>query len=267
MTKTMNKFVIFLDILGFSNLTLDNEVDIVTIKRNHGTLDERFGNLFREKENRLTEVFSNFHNSLENGLSLARLSCHFNSITFSDSAFIATLSIKDAVSVIGNLMCTFMRNEVPVRAGIAMGSFETIRFKSDIMSDSSEHSAHFLGTGVVRSCQTEACGIKGMRILVHPSVEEVINEKSQFNNFFIQDCSSDELDNSIGVTKEINYWDFNVTDERTAWRSFQKMWRAAPENSKHHYEATAEVIQKMRIHRGYPIIKDLKKMSITRKTS
>ncbi len=67
------------------------------------------------------------------------------------------------------------------------------------------------------------------------------------------------------LKKEINYWDYNSTDEKTTWRMFQKMWKEAPEESKKHYEATANAIQKMRITKGYPLIKNLKKVSISRK--
>lgn len=265
MIEVSNKIVIFLDILGFSNLTLENEIDLISIKRNYGTLDEQFGYILQQKANRLTEVFSNFHHMLESGFSLARLSCHFTSITFSDSAFIATNRLQDAVLVISNLMRGFIRNQVPVRAGIASGTFEVIRFKSDIMSDSSEHASHFLGTGVVKACQSESCGIKGMRILLHPSIEEICAKTCTGKSILIQECDSIESNNKIGVTKEINYWDFNITDEKTSWRNFQKMWKTAPANSADHYEATANAIQKMRIARGFPLIKDLRKSSISRK--
>ena len=43
MIEVSNKIVIFLDILGFSNLTLENEIDLISIKKRHGTLDEQFG--------------------------------------------------------------------------------------------------------------------------------------------------------------------------------------------------------------------------------
>lgn len=265
MIKAKDKIVMFLDILGFAKLTLENKLDIEAIKDNGGPIHKRMGRIFSGKNtsNNLTEVFSSFHSTLEGGLSLARLQCHFTSITFSDSAFIVTHKLNDAVSVINNLMCGFLRYGVPVRAGIALGTFEAIRFKSDIMPDSGEHASHFLGTGVVQACQAESCGIKGMRILIHPSIEKIF-EIIPTNNLLLQDCDNSEIDNSIGVKKEINYWDYKTTDEKTAWKSFQKMWKEAPEESKKHYEATANAIQKMRKAKGYPLIKNLKKVSISR---
>ena len=266
MIKAKDKIVIFLDILGFAKLTLENELDIEAIKDNSGPIHIQMGKIFsgRNTPNKLTEAFSSFHRTLESGLSLARLQCYFTSITFSDSAFIWTNNLNDAVSVINNLMCGFLRYGVPVRAGIALGTFEAIRFKSDIMPDSGEHASHFLGTGVVRACQAESCGIKGMRILVHPSIEKLV-ERIPKNKLLLQDCDYSEMDNSIGIKKEINYWDYNTTDEKSTWKMFQKMWKEAPEKSKKHYEATANAIQKMRIAKGHPLIKNLNKVTISRK--
>lgn len=266
MIKAEDKIVIFLDILGFADLTLDNELDTEAIKDKNGPILKQFDRIFSDRgiSNKLTEIFSSFHSSLEGGLNLARLNCHFTSITFSDSAFIVTANLNDAVSVINNLMCSFLRYGVPVRAGIALGTFEAIRFKSDIMPDFGEHASHFLGSGVVQACRTESCGINGMRILIHPSIETLF-ETIYTNSLFLQDCDNSEIGNSLGVKKEINYWDYNATDEKTAWKMFQKMWKEAPGRAKKHYEATANSIQKMRSTKGYPLIKNLKRVSISRK--
>ncbi|MGR3174158.1 MAG: hypothetical protein ACUZ8N_06115 [Candidatus Scalindua sp.] len=47
-----NKIVMFLDILGFANLTLENKLDIEAIKDNGGPLDKRFGQIFRTPNKR-----------------------------------------------------------------------------------------------------------------------------------------------------------------------------------------------------------------------
>lgn len=266
MVNLEEKIVIFVDVLGFSNLTLENRLDIERIVDHEGPLDQFFIGIFDDdrKPNKLEQVFSNFHFILQSRLNLAKLSCKFTSITFSDSAYIATKYLKDAVKIITDLMCGFLRNKVPVRAGIALGSFETLRFKTDIKLDSGEHASHFLGTGVVKAFQAESCGIKGMRVLIHPSIEPFLNK--EFNtDIIIQDCESHEIDNTIGVSKELNYWAYNISDEKKAWRNFHEMWKSSPQEALIHYEATANSIQNMRIARGYPPIKNLKKVTISRK--
>ena len=162
MATLQEKIVIFIDVLGFSNLTLENSLDIERIVDREGPLDQIFSSLINEerKPNKLEEVFSNFHFILQSGFDLAKLNSKFTSITFSDSAYISTNYLNDAVKIVTNLMCGFIRNKVPVRAGIALGSFETLRFKTDIKLDSGEHASHFLGTGVVKAFHAESCGIK-----------------------------------------------------------------------------------------------------------
>jgi hypothetical protein len=161
-------------------------------------------------------------------------------------------------------MCGFLRNKVPARAGIAIGTFETLRFKTDLKLDSGEHASHFLGTGVVKAFQAESCGIKGMRVLIHPSMEPLLNK--EFNaDIIIQDCGSHEIDNIVGVSKELNYWTYNISDEKKAWRSFREMWSSSPQKALIHYEATANSIQNMRIARGYPQINNFNKVTISRK--
>jgi hypothetical protein len=36
--------------------------------------------------------------------------------------------------------------------------------------------SQFLGTGVVRAYQTERCGVPGLRILLHPDLEPLLDE-------------------------------------------------------------------------------------------
>ncbi|MEK0338566.1 MAG: hypothetical protein QQN41_14145, partial [Nitrosopumilus sp.] len=120
MTTLQEKIVIFVDVLGFSNLTLENSLDIERIVDHEGPLDQIFSGIIIEerKPNKLEEVFSNFHFILQSGFNLAKLNSKFTSITFSDSAYISTKYLNDAVKIVTNLMCGFLRNQVPVRAGI-----------------------------------------------------------------------------------------------------------------------------------------------------
>lgn len=266
MVNLEEKFVIFVDVLGFSNLTLENRLDIERIVDHEGPFEQMFIGIFDDdrKPNKLEQVFSNFHSTLQGSLNLAKLSCKLTSITFSDSAYIATKYLNDAVKIITYLMCGFLRNKVPARAGIALGTFETLRFKTDIKMDSGEHASHFLGTGVVKAFQAESCGIKGMRVLIHPSIEPLLNKESNAD-IIIQNCEPLEIDNIVGVSKELNYWVYNISDEKKAWRNFREMWDSSPQQAIIHYEATANSIQNMRIARGYPIINNLNRVTISRK--
>jgi len=99
-------------------------------------------------------------------------------ITFSDSVFVATSHLFEAATFAVNLARSMLSQKIPIRLGIAFGSFAALRFRSEVSGDGGDHAAQFLGTAVVRAYQAEKCGIKGMRILLHPSVESLLADST-----------------------------------------------------------------------------------------
>ena len=162
---------------------------------------------------------------------------------------------------------------VPMRMGIASGSFEAVRFRSDITLDGGDHAAHFLGSAVVRAHATESCGIKGCRILLHPSAVALLDDPAHNppipapEHAMHLECAANECHNKAGVLREINYWSFGPTDEKKAWRALQEMWDGSPETQHHHYSATAKAINRMRMIRGEASIGDLRRRTIPRASS
>ena len=88
-------------------------------------------------------------------------------VAFSDSAFVVTSHLFEAAELAERLLRSLLTQRVPARIGIAYGSFHALRFRSDITAEGSDHVACFLGTGRRSDHAAEACGIKGMRILLH----------------------------------------------------------------------------------------------------
>jgi hypothetical protein len=82
-------------------------------------------------------------------------------IVFSDSAFFRIDTIENAIHVARTLTFELVTGEVPVRMGIARGSYRMLRFLTDSSDHVSFHMSQFLGTGVVRAYQTERCGVPG----------------------------------------------------------------------------------------------------------
>src|SRR4030067_2558027 len=224
MTKD-NKVVMFADIMGFAALIETYPLDIAGLRLQERILSP--GNVYKlieANQNRLTDVFSSFHYSLRWILDMARLKHPFTSITFSDSSFVATNYVYETVSIAIELLHSLLPQKIPVRIGIAYGSFAALRFRSDITADSGDHAAHFLGQSVVRAHIAEACGIKGLRILLHPSVMPLLDD-IQHNPqpkgrekypLRVLECSEKEQVNKVGVTHEINYWQFAPTREAQA---------------------------------------------------
>jgi hypothetical protein len=264
------KVVVFADLLGFAALTENHELDVMTL-RNSDRLDSIFGTVF--KRNPLTNAFTEFHRAVRAALQLSQLKHPATAITFSDSAFIATARLHQAVGIAVYLMRFLLRRGVPTRVGIASGTFEAVRFRSDVTADGGDHAAHFLGTGVVRAHATESCGIKGCRVLLHPGAATLLDEPAHnppapaSEHVMQLECAASERQNRVGVLCEINYWSFRSTEEKATWRALQDMWDEAPKTEHHQYQATAEAINRMRVARGEESLGDLRRRTLPRKPS
>ena len=265
---TDNKVVLFVDMLGFASLTEAYPVDLNLIKASDRPFSLSLETIFASQENLLTRAFTSFHSSLKATIDLAQMMRPLTAITFSDSAFIATTHLFEAAYVGVHLLQALLPQRVPVRIGIAHGSFAAIRFRSDITVDGGDHAAHFLGTGVVRSHATESCGIKGLRILLHPSALPLLNDTAHNpplpdkDRIRYVECSAEESSNAAGVKYEIDYWRFKPAAEAKAWHALQEMWDASPPVALKHYQATAEAINRMRRGQGEPALNNLRRRTL-----
>ena len=268
-----NKVVLFIDILGFAALTEAYPIDLDLLKTCDRPLSpsHNIDTILASSRNQLVSTFTRFHASLGATLNLANMRHPLTAITFSDSAFIVTTYSYEAVNIAIDLLHALLPQKIPVRMGIAYGSFSALRFKSDIMSDGGYHAAQFLGTAIVRAHAAETCGIKGLRILLHPSLIPLFddnrhNPESTGGKHPIRylECSEKERTNKIGVHHEIDYWHLRPTSEADAWHAFQDMWNEAPQSVYEHYEVTAEAINRMRIDQGHEPLRNLRRRTLPR---
>lgn len=270
---TDNKIVMFVDLLGFASLTEAHPIEPDLIKAFDRPFSLNIDMILASRENLLTRLFTSFHHSLKATIDLAKMRHRLTAITFSDSAFIAATHLFEAANVAVDLLQSLLRQRVPVRVGIAHGSFEAIRFRSDVTVDGGDHAAHFLGTGVVRSHATEMCGIKGIRLLLHPSAVPLLDDAAHNpplpdkDRIRYLECSAEESSNTAGVRYEIDYWRFKPTAEAKAWHALQDMWDAAPQFALKHYQATAEAINRMRVGQGELALNNLRRRTLPRSNS
>ena len=143
MSNAQRKVVLFADLLGFAALTEQHPLDVQCL-RNSDRLDVIFGEAFKAP-NPLTHAFTEFHRAVRWALQISQMKHASTAITFSDSAFVATTLLHEAVGIAVYVMQSLLKSGVPLRIGIASGSFEAVRFRSDITSDGGDHAAHFLG--------------------------------------------------------------------------------------------------------------------------
>lgn len=158
---SQERVVLFVDLLGFASLTESFPIELNHIQGSDRLSDSIARIVSGQKKNPLTEAFTNFHRALKSEINLAQHDHPLTAITFSDSAYIATNHLYEAVSIASYFVQTLMSQRIPVRAGIAYGTFSAVRFRSDVTLEGGDHAAYFLGTGVVRAHAAELAGSRG----------------------------------------------------------------------------------------------------------
>lgn len=270
----MNERVVFFaDILGFTSLTEDHEIDLAAITSARRPLGPtNIDEIMNVMQNPLTRAFVGFHQAVHWSLRLAELKHPFTAITFSDSLFVATAHLHEAIDLSTDILRSALQREIPLRIGIGYGSFAATHFRSSISDDGGDHAAEFLGKAVVRAHSAEGCGIKGMRILLHPSTEALLTKDDEGHSVAsrpdlrILSCTEEEQNNRAGVRLEVDYWSFGKTAEGKAWHALQDMWKGAPDQEGVHYRSTAAAINRMRVARGEPSLVKLQRRTLPRNT-
>lgn len=90
---------------------------------------------------------------------------------FSDCAFLVLDNSLRAAVVAAELMRNFIKRGVPVRMGLAKGTFYDIEYSATTdRGPVTVSKSRFIGTAVIGAHGAEQCGEKGMRILLDRSL-------------------------------------------------------------------------------------------------
>lgn len=165
------RYVLFVDMLGFSALTSKHPNAVVW---EFGSDDEILASTTSESADQLgrfQHVLNTIPADTIDGLAPSHL------MLFSDCAFLVYENALQAALASTALMRRFFFMGVPVRMGLAFGTWHAQRFSYDSFGDLTITRAVFYGTGVVRSYETEKRGGKGFRIFVHSSLTKLDLEK------------------------------------------------------------------------------------------
>ena len=171
--------MLYVDLLGFSNLTLKWPVlrDDFWIMDRPNREDFLRVRLESTGSNRLIETYMHFNMAIDDAIEEALLQdTELKVIAFSDSAFIATDRVYDAIDIALSIWTRLMREHIPVRFGVAYGSFLVMRFRSDISLRAETHAAQFAGKAVVWAHAACELGPEGFRLFIHPSAAEVLGD-------------------------------------------------------------------------------------------
>jgi hypothetical protein len=243
-------FILFLDMLGFAAL-VEQEGDQLNELAPVFTGVELYPS---PAKSLLAHRFINFHHCLnEARVRLQKLGTG-TAIVFSDSAFLRIDTLEQAIESARSLMFDLVSNEVPVRMGIAQGSYRMLRFLTDSSAQASFHVSQFLGTGVVRAYRTEQCGIPGLRILLHPDLEPLL-DKDALRILPVKPSEKMRLN----VQSEVNYLDPKTNshlgldyDDCLQFDALRWMAGLTEEKLQYHYIETFPAWNIMRAQIGRP---------------
>jgi hypothetical protein len=73
---------------------------------------------------------------------------------------------------------------------------------TDVAEGLRRHSSQFFGTGVIHAYRAESCGLKGMRIFVHPDAQLTEDYPGELVSV---GASAGYVDRRIRVERELNY--------------------------------------------------------------
>jgi hypothetical protein len=252
----MDAIVLFVDLLGFASLTEDHHASEDDFKVHDRPETDDFLTASLEGASPLVDTYVRFQVAVHKAVAFAHTSGdRATSVAFSDSAFVALQSFETASDLAISLMQELLPRGIMLRIGIAHGSFVPIRFRADVSLGSGEHSAQFLGTGVVRAYTTaERSGLKGARILIHPSAAIGQHFGSLPVRFFQPlPIGEDERKNPFNITHEVNYLG---SHDRDLYKGVRKAHLKSPTTAQGQYVATYNAMNRMRSILKRPPIPD-----------
>jgi hypothetical protein len=241
-------FILFVDMLGFASL-VEQEGDELNELNPVFTGVELYSP--SPAESLLGYRFINSHRCLNQARLRLQEMATGTAIVFSDSAFFRVDTLENAIHLARTLMCEFVTSQIPVRMGLARGSYRMLRFLTDSSDRVAFHMSQFLGTGIVRAYQTERCGIPGLRILLHPHLEPLLDREAMR---IIPAKPGEKM--RVDVRSEVNYLE---ADDNSLGPDFQDcilfdslrwMTDLADQQFQHHYTETFSAWNTMRAQFG-----------------
>lgn len=262
------RVVVLADVLGFADLTENNPVDVDRLNLLAGPIGENVWAQIRAAESDpLAATFVRFHRGIKFATDLATIQHRVTSITFSDSVFFATTYLHEAVQLAISLVRHSIWQKVPIRVGVAFGTFAVLGFDSRTVGSATVNSAQFLGTAVVRANLAESCGLKGCRVFLHPTAADLVANHAHNPGGVVRvlSCPEDPADNKARVATEVNYWPEAPTEEKRLWQSLQDMWHTCPPAARHQYHSTATAMNRMRMALGEPPMDALRRRTLPKR--
>ena len=252
MKRDEDQTLIYVDMLGWSAL---NEEYPHRIETDH-SLSTRDRTVVSTAPTQ--SQFNRFDRVLDCCINDRRLAGGITAMLFSDCAFLNPCNSLQPALIAIDLMRKFIKTGVPVRMGIGKGTFYSFEYSMDTGGDSKRlvTKSRFLGTSVVRAAAAEKCGGKGMRIFVHPKVDD-LNSNSHFKILQVPQPSkaaNRELD-YLYPSKPAQEKSAIDTDDRDLFRRVAAMKDPQAKLSiRKQYIDTLKALNRIRESRGRPAV-------------
>ena len=213
-----------------------------------------------------------FHRRLENLLHQASRQGGLHAMLFSDGAFVVMPQLEHLVELAREIMRTCLVQKIPVRMGIATGTFHPLKFGSDTIGEVGIYSSLFYGTGVVRAHCAERAG-KGMRILVHPSVASQLTAGAttvraaylEYPDYQLIPLAT-PIEHASWELDYLSRWkgkpwarpkvDPGTLEDEKLWEAVKEMKSRAPDDPRvrQHYDETQSALNRMRERLERPLL-------------
>lgn len=240
------KYVLFLDLLGFTQFVRNSFQKAVFPDFRDAAAFELAKKQLSLSQLEVERVYRRFHNHLSKLLRRPprRGKAPAVSLSFSDCAYVIFDEQADAERFAIGAMRSFVRNDMPMRMGLAYGSFAAYPFTSDTLpSGHVMFGAPFMGTAVIDAYKAESSGIKGMRILVHPSF---YMNAGDMNDVLVPLPKAEQRPEAVG---ELNWYDLALST--TIRRHVRRMRATAPPEAHIHYDKTLSFVRRMEEFRSW----------------
>ena len=275
---THSHAVLYVDLLGFADMTMTSEDTPTHVPPYEtGNWQDDYGAgapQFWTEKSPISYRLLIFHRRLEELLHHAARSGKIRAMLFSDGAFIVRPDVQSLSHLAREIMRTCLLQMIPVRMGLATGTFQPLKFGADTIGEVGIYTSLFYGTGVVRAHFAERAG-KGMRIFVHPSVavqlpagaDSIVPVGFEHPNYRLLPLSGQ----SEHARWELDYlfrwkgkpWTAErqsdaATQDRALWEAAKAMKCLAPTDPEvqQQYSATLDALNRMRVAVGRPIFVD-----------
>jgi hypothetical protein len=168
MDEDAERTLIFVDMLGFANLTKQLRYRVL-----HYPPDEMGFQVSSVSE--IQSRLMRFRRVLDMCTFETSLTGSLHAMLFSDCAFLDVGTSLNAALTATDLIRNFIKEKVPVRIGMGKGTFYPLMFSTETSGKTIVARSLFVGTAIINSHAAEQCGGKGIRIFVHSSLKDELS--------------------------------------------------------------------------------------------